>query len=305
LRIKSSHPILVRNDFDPVAASSFSGASSVSWVDISGNPASAPDFSLLPDPLDVLAGRVEPDFGALRFRSKETFRAGLLCSFFPAWKRMFSGLPEFQTVEPWLRDGVNIPSFFQLYEGSFNGRLFNSIIPPPMYYQNAPICQEYSDFITDTITLRLKEGSMLFLGKVGQVPPPRVLNALSIEPIKPRLILSMRAVNLFCSDNPFSLVTLDHIVKPIRPNGFFSSTDDVQGYKQISLTPESYQFCGFEWGGFYFCDTTLPFGWKNSAFVYTAVGNVLSAFLKRQGVHTELWIDDRFVGEAPPTLSLS
>jgi hypothetical protein len=111
----------------------------------------------------------------------------------------------------------------------------------------------------------------------------------------------MRAVNLFCSDNPFSLVPLDHIVKPIRPGGFFSSTDDVQGYKQIPLTTESYQFCGFEWGGSYFCDTTLPFGWKNSAFVYTSVGNVLSAFLKRQGIHTELWIDDRFVGEAPST----
>ena len=80
---------------------------------------------------------------------------------------------------------------------------------------------------------------------------------------------------------------------------FFSSTDDVQGYKQIPLTPDSYKFCGFEWGGFYFCDTTQPFGWKNSAFVYTSVGNVLSAFLKKQGVHTKLWIDDRFIGEGP------
>lgn len=277
------------------------GKRSISWVDVFGNPASPPDFGELPDPLDVLAGRAEPDFSALRLRNKETFQAGLLCSFFSAWKKMFANLPEFGVVEPWLRDGVHIPSFFQHYEGVFNGRVLNSVIPPPMYFQNAPVCQEYSDFISDTITMRLKEGSMLLLGKVGEVPPPRVLNALSIEPIKPRLILSMRAVNLFCSDNPFSLVTLEHIVKPIRPGGYFSSTDDVQGYKQIPLTPDSYQFCGFEWGGFYFCDATLPFGWKNSAYVYTSVGNVLSAFLKRQGVHTELWIDDRFIGEGPST----
>jgi hypothetical protein len=264
-----------------------------------GSPASPPDFSTLPDPLDVLAGRAEPVFSALRLRCKESFQSGLLCSFFPVWKRIFADLPEFKVVEPWLRDGVDIPSFFRQYKGIFNGRVLNSVVPPPMYFQNAPVCQEFSDFITDTILMRLKEGSMLFLGKVGEVPPPRVLNALSVEPLKPRLILSMRAVNLFCSDNPFSLISLEKIVKPIRPGGFFSSTDDVQGYKQISLTSESYQYCGFEWGGYFFCDTTLPFGWKNSAFVYTSVGNVLSAFLKRQGVHTELWIDDRFVGEGP------
>jgi hypothetical protein len=195
--------------------------------------------------------------------------------------------------------GCNLPSFFQHFEGNFNGRVLNFVTPPPMYFQNAPVCQKYSGFISDTITVRLKEGSMLLLGKIGEVPPPRVLNALSVEPIKPRLILSMRAVNLFCNDNPFSLVTLEHIVKPICPGGYFSSMDDVQGYKQVHLTPDSYKFCGFEWGGYYFCDTTLPFGWKNSTFVYTSVGNVFSAFLKRQGVHTELWIDDRFIGEGP------
>ena len=113
-----------------------------------------------------------------------------MSSFFFTWKKVFAGLPEFGVVEHWLRDGVHLPSFFRHYEGNFNGRVLNSVVPPPMYFQNAPICQEYSDFISDTITMRLKEGSMLFWGKVGEVPPPWVLNALSIEPIKPRLILS-------------------------------------------------------------------------------------------------------------------
>ena len=131
-------------------------------------------------------------------------------------------------------------------------------------------------------------------------PPPCVVNALSVEPIKPRLINSMRAVNLFCKYNKFSLAPLTDIVRHIPADSFFSGMDDTQGYKHLSLTPESYEFCGFEFCGHWFCDTTLPFGWGNSAYVYTMVGNVLSEWLKSRGIYTELWIDDRFLGLAPP-----
>ena len=140
---------------------------------------------------------------------------------------------------------------------------------------------------------------MKYWGKVGVDPPPHVVNALSVEPSKPRLILSMRAVNLFCRDTPFKLTPLSDIVRHVPPGGFFSSYDDVQGYKQIALTPESYTYCGFEWGGFWFVDTTLPFGWKNSAYIYTTTGNVLTAWLEARSIYSALWIDDRFVNSAP------
>ena len=168
-----------------------------------------------------------------------------------------------------------------------------------MYFQNDTVVRNFQDFVGKTILTRLAEGSIKWLGRVGVDPPPRVVNALSIEPIKPRLILSMRAVNLFCKECPFSLAPLSHIVSAFPPNSFFTSYDDVQGYKQLSLTSDSYPFCGFEWAGFWFCDTTLPFGWRNSAYVYTAVGDVLSSWLRLRGIHTALWIDDRFLGLAP------
>ena len=122
---------------------------------------------------------------------------------------------------------------------------------------------------------------------------------LSVEPTKPRLILSMKAVNLFCRDTPFSLTQLSEIVRHIPEGSFFSGMDDTQGYKHLSLTPESYPFCGFEFAGHWFCDTTLPFGWKNSAFVYFSVGEVFSEWLRSRGCYTQLWIDDRFLGLAP------
>ena len=210
-----------------------------------------------------------------------------------------SSVEGYDVVKPWLANGVSIPSFFQPYKGVFNKREFDSDSPPPMYFQNAPICIEYKDFISKTILKRLEEGSMLCLGRVGESPPPYVVNALSIEPIKPRLILSMRAVNLFCRDTPFSLLPLSKIVSGFSRNSFFTAFDDVQGYKQLSLTEDSYPYCGFEWAGWWFCDTTLPFGWRNSAYVYTTVGEVLSGWLRQRSVHTALWIDDRFLGLAP------
>ena len=173
------------------------GSGEVSWVDLQGRPASPPDFSRLPSPEDVLSGRAKPDFDGVRIRNQNTFVCGNLHNFADVWDRYMHDIPGYDTVRPWLRDRVHIPSFFQHYRGTFNGRSLDSDIPPPMYFQNAPICWDFQDFISDTILKRLEEGSMLCLGRVGEVPPPRVVNALSVEPIKPRLILSMRAVNLF------------------------------------------------------------------------------------------------------------
>ena len=53
----------------------------------------------------------------------------------------------------------------------------------------------------------------------------------------------------------------------------------------FALTPESYEYCGFEWAGFWFVDTTLPFGWRNSAYVYFTTGEVLSEWLRSRGIH--------------------
>ena len=109
-----------------------------------------------------------------------------------------------------------------------------------MYFQNDhERCSQFVEFIGKTILTRLAEGSIKWLGRVGVVPPPRVINALSVEPTKPRLILSMRGVNLFCQTKEFSLTPLSDIVRNIPAGSFFSGLDDTQGYKHLALTPES------------------------------------------------------------------
>ena len=269
-------------------------------MDVFGELASPPPLNRLPAPADVLSGAARPDFEGLRLRSPKAFLCGNLHQFANQWDSFMTGVRGYDVVRPWIHGGVDIPSFFQHYEGVYKRRSFNSVVPPPMYFQNdTERCHEFKDFISTTILQRLKEGSIKWLGRVGVDPPPYVVNALSVKPTKPRLILSMKAVNLFCRDTPFSLAPLTDIVRHIPEDSFFSGMDDTQGYKHLSLTPESYPYCGFEFSGHWFCDTTLPFGWKNSAYVYFTVGEVFSEWLRSCGIYTELWIDDRFLGLAP------
>ena len=254
----------------------------------------------LPSPADVLSGAARPDFSGLRLRDPKSFRCGNLHYHADQWDAIMTGIRGYDTVKPWIHGGVHIPAFFRHYKGEFNGRHFDSAEPPCMYFQNDNVrCLEFKDFVSKTILQRLEEGSIKWLGRVGIDPPPKVVNALSVEPTKPRLINSMRAVNLFCEDHPFKLTSLSEIVQHVPPHSFFTGMDDTQGYKHLALTPESYQYCGFEWSGHWFADTTLPFGWKLSAYVYFTVGEVFSEWLRSRGIYSELWIDDRFLGTAP------
>ena len=298
MRIRAWRKPIIVDGFDPASVNP--PPHTPSWVDLLGAPAPRPSFDLLPDPDDVLSGAAAPRFDLLRLRDSDNFRCGNLHHFAGAWDSLMTGVPGYDVVRPWIHGGVHVPSFFQHYSGEFNGRKFDSDVPPPMYFQNdRERCLEFEGFVTKTILQRLKEGSMKWLGRVGIDPPPRVVNALSVEPTKPRLILSMRAVNLFCKDTGFALTPLSEIVQHVPQNSFFTGLDDTQGYKHLSLTPESYPFCGFEWSGHWFCDTTLPFGWKNSAYVYYTTGEVFSEWLRSRGIYTALWIDDRFLGMAP------
>lgn len=43
--------------------------------------------------------------------------------------------------------------------------------------------------------------------------------------------------------------------------------------------------------------TTLPFGWKNSPYVYQTIGLVATNFFRRERIACSLYIDDRLNGE--------
>ena len=73
--------------------------------------------------------------------------------------------------------------------------------------------------------------------------------------------------------------------------------DDKSGYHHVSLSPSSQTYVGFQWNGFWFVCTTLPFGWKISPYIYHTIGLVASRYLRARGISCSLYIDDRLNGE--------
>ena len=98
-------------------------------------------------------------------RDPNSFRNGNLHHHAHEWDKLMSGVKGYETVKPWIHNGVHIPSFFQHYKGEFNGRSFDSVEPPCMYFQNDSVrCEEFKDFVSTTILQRLREGSIKVVG---------------------------------------------------------------------------------------------------------------------------------------------
>ena len=76
---------------------------------------------------------------------------------------------------------------------------------------------------------------------------------------------------------------------------FMTRLDDKAGYDHILLTEESWAYVGFEWNGWCFVNATLPFGWKNSPFIYQSIGLAVISYLRGLGVACSLYIDDRLL----------
>ena len=73
--------------------------------------------------------------------------------------------------------------------------------------------------------------------------------------------------------------------------------DDKSGFDHILLSEDSRTYFGIQWGGWYFTNNTLPFGWKISPFVYHTTGLLASNFFRASGIPCLLYIDDRHNGE--------
>ena len=76
-----------------------------------------------------------------------------------------------------------------------------------------------------------------------------------------------------------------------------SKCDDKSGYDHMLLQKSSQQCLGFQWSGWWFVCTTLPFGWKESPFIYHSIGLAVSSYLRCLGVPCSLYINDRLNGE--------
>ena len=126
-----------------------------------------------------------------------------------------------------------------------------------------------------------------------RTPFLRLVLPLTVEPSKPRLCINARFLNLWMRDSPFLLDKLRDVPRYVYPDSLMSKSDDKSGYDHVLLTEESMQSFGIRWGDWWLVCAKLPFGWRNSPFVYQTLGLSATHFFRNIGIACSLCIDDR------------
>ncbi|KAK6167186.1 hypothetical protein SNE40_021279 [Patella caerulea] len=99
-------------------------------------------------------------------------------------------------------------------------------------------------------------------------------------------------------DSPFSLDSLNDVPRLINKKSFISKLDDKSGYDHVFVNEISKQYFGFSWKGQFYVCNTLPFGWKNSAYIYHSLNLSVASYLRSLSICNLIYIDDRLIGEA-------
>ena len=68
-----------------------------------------------------------------------------------------------------------------------------------------------------------------------------------------------------------SLIDITHY---LEKDHFQTKLDDKLGYDHVFMDDESRLLMGFQWGGWWFVNHVLPFGWKISPYIYQSLGMV-------------------------------
>ena len=262
------------------------------WEGVAPGPA-AP----VPSPEAVSKLAVKASVRDLRLRNPVCFRAGNIHNFITRWEEVLTGQEKRSQILSYLRDGVDVNPFFAPYKGDFQGKFYDSPIPPSACFPNSKSCEEFRDFISSTISQRLANGSISVWGKVGECTPPYLVMPLTVEATKPRLCHDERFLNLWVKDSPFTLDYISNLPTYVGQDSFQTTIDNKSGYDHVRPAENSRKFFSLQWQGVYYLYHTIPFGWKASAYIYHTIGMGTTSYIRSLGVPCSQYIDDRHVGQ--------
>ena len=210
--------------------------------------------------LDVKKGIAKLSAEDVLFRDQDYFLAGELHCHYDIWERILEEYDKRAEILGYIKNSVSVFNFFSHFKGDFKGKSYDSPLPPPIFLENNKICDQYVNFICESIIERVRNRSMSIWGKKGQCDPPYLVMPLTIEPSKPRLCHDERFLNLWMKTPKVSFDPITDVPRYVDAGHFQSKLDDKSGYDHISLTQESRTFFGLCWLDWFFVHTTLPLG---------------------------------------------
>ena len=145
--------------------------------------------------------------------------------------------------------------------------------------------------------IRSEIDSLLFKGAIVQVDdfPLLCLSPIFVIPKKTgdlRVILNLKKINLFIPVQHFRMETLSLILPQLSSQDWAVSLDLKDAYLHVLVHPQSRKFLGFAFQGVTYQYKVLPFGLKDSPWVFSRVVATLIAHLRRLGLRIFYYLDD-------------
>ena len=87
----------------------------------------------------------------LRFHESSFFIPGSIHHSLPMWSEILHDFPNRSTLHRYLEFGVDIKKFFIKFEGTFQGQVYSSPLPPHALFPNKRSCQAFSELISNNL----------------------------------------------------------------------------------------------------------------------------------------------------------
>ena len=107
-----------------------------------------------------------------------------------------------------------------------------------------------------------------------------------------RVILNLKKINRFLPDQKFRMETLSSILPQLSSLDWAVSIDLKDAYFHVPIHRSSRRLLGFQFLNRVFQYVALPFGLKDSPWVFTRVVATVVEFLRKQGVRMFYYLDD-------------
>ena len=273
-------------------------SSDIAWCDFRGEPSNPASLKPLSAIQEVSMGHWKASAEDLVFRNPSSFIAGELHKHVPTWTQILEGFHKKEEILKYLSNGVSIFDFFlQRFKGQYQGKSYESDIPPSIWLPNSKSCDKFEKFISEIIIERVRNGSLQIWGKEDRCIPPYLVMPITIEPLKPRMCHDEHFLNLWMKTPPVHFDSITDLPRYVERFSFQSKMDDKSGYDHILISEESKKFFGLYWQGWFFVYNTIPFGWSPSAYIYHTTGLGASHYIRSNGVPLTQYIDDRHLGQ--------
>ena len=235
-----------------------------------------------------------PEDGKLWAHPEAGFKAGGITQAAAFWRdTLLPGAPMPDDLRrralAWVTSGVDVRSFVRPFHGEFKNERVDATYPPVSRERNPRMPPDMTAFAREEVRKLLAVGAI----SVAAATPRLIMPVFVADnTTKLRLVYDARRLNCFCPSEEMTYESLRAFQQGLLEGDWMLSLDHKSGYHHIPLHPDSRELMGLNWEGQDYVWNVLPFGWAPACFVYNTLSTVVATYVRRQGIHTIVYLDD-------------